>query len=258
MTARMGKALVARFASHITATSRQVIGEYGLDSAAFRHTPNSALYCGFDPSRFSGDMVSARTSLRDEFGWPGDSKIVLVAGRIDRSADPGDPQTHKNSSFAVSVAIAAARRDPRIHVLFAGALSPAVPELQRRIDEAGMTGRLRFAGVRRDIERLMIGSDLLLFPSRAEGLGMVAVEAQAAGLPVLASTAVPNECVVVPELVRFLGLDAGEEAWTKAVLECAYLPRHTTDANRRVAASPFAIDNSARALVALYENGELP
>ena len=35
---------------------------------------------------------------------------------------------------------------------------------------------------------------------------MVAVEAQAAGLPVLASTEVPRECAVVPELVRFKGL----------------------------------------------------
>ena len=223
-TARVGKALVARYSTHITGTSRQAIAEYGFDASRFRQIPKAALYCGFDPTRFLGDPVAAKASVSHEFGWPEDAKIILFAGRIDRSLDLGHPQNHKNSGFAVSVGIECARRDSRVRMLLAGAPSPAVAILEGRIAAAGLQGCIRFAGIRKDIERLMLAGDVLLFPSRGEGLGMVAVEAQAAGLPVLVSNAVPRECVVVPELVRFQKVEAGEAAWAADLLDagCAF------------------------------------
>ena len=257
LTARIGKALVARYATHIAGTSRQVINEYGFDVRRFRHIQKAALHCGFDPARFMGDASAQRASVRSEFGWPEDATIILFAGRIDQSPDMDHPQTHKNSAFAVSVGIECARRDSRVRMLFAGNPSPAVPVLEQRIAAAGFGERIQFAGIRRDIERLMMAADVLFFPSRGEGLGMVAVEAQAAGLPVLAATAVPRECVVVPELVRFQELNAGEAQWGAELLRLAAQPRNSGAANRRVAASAFSIENSASALFRLYSEGLL-
>ena len=254
MTAQIGKALVAHYSTHITGTSRQAISEYGFDEPRFKRIPKIALHCGFDPTPIENVEIS-RLAVRDEFGWPGDAKIVLFAGRIDQSPDMGHPQNHKNSGFAVSVGIEAARLEPRLHMILAGAPSPAVAVLQDRIAQAGLAGRIQFVGIRRDLKHLMHGSDILLFPSRGEGLGMVAVEAQAAGLPVLASTAVPRECVVVPELVRFEPLERGATEWATVLLTHASLPRDITDASQRVAKSPFAIEHSARALLEIYQQG---
>jgi glycosyltransferase involved in cell wall biosynthesis len=255
VTADIGKNLMRGYATHITGTSRQVITEYGLDAPEFAHIPRMALYCGFDPMRFLGDRSGAKASLCNELGWPRESKIILFAGRIDVSPDLGHAKNHKNSGFAISVGIESARRDPQVHMALAGASSPALPVLEQRIAEAGLEGRIRFLGIRKDIERLMLASDVLLFPSRAEGLGMVAVEAQAAGLPVLASSEVPAECVVVPELVRFKDVKAGAAAWADDLLEMAAQPREIRDANQRVAASAFSIENSSLALARLYRNG---
>ena len=257
LSSLIGKALVGRYATHIAGTSAQVLGEYGFDTPRFRNIPTAALHCGFDPARFIGDTDGIRASVRHEFGWPADARIILFAGRIDQSPDPGHPQNHKNSGFAVSVGIECAQRAPRARLLFAGALSPAVPVLEQRISAAGVSDRIKFTSIRRDIERLMIASDALLFPSRAEGLGMVAVEAQAAGLPVLASDAVPRECVVVPGLVRFRRLEAGASQWAADLLELAEGPRDAIAANRTVAQSPFAIANSAQALLKLYATASL-
>src|SRR5262249_11873026 len=210
--------------------------------------PKAALYCGFDPARFLGDATAAKASVCREFGWPEDSTIILFAGRIDESADLGHPQNHKNSGFAVSVGIECARRDARARMLLAGApRKSAVTILEQRIDAAGLGGRIRFIGIRKDIERLMLASDALLFPSRGEGLGMVAVEAQATGLPVLASTAVPRECVVIPELVHFQKLEAGVARWADDLLQLAARPKRIAEANQQVAASHFAINYSAGA-----------
>jgi glycosyltransferase involved in cell wall biosynthesis len=257
VTARIGKNLVAHYSTHIAGTSRRIITEWGFDAPRFRQIPKAALYCGFNPARFAGDVNVQRASVRREFGWPEEAIIVLFAGRIDKSPDPGHPQVHKNSAFAVSVGIESARRDARVRMILAGPPSPAVPVLEQRIASAGFGGRIKLAGIRKDIERVMLASDVLLFPSRGEGLGMVAVEAQAAGLPVLASTAVPRECVVVAELVRFLKLEAGEQQWAAELLRLAMLPRDISHPNQRVAASAFAVDHSARALEVLYSEGLL-
>ena len=257
LTARIGKRLTAAGATHIAGTSRAAIAAFGFDDPAFAATPRAALYCGFEASRFLAS-AEARTAVRAEFGWPTDCAVALVTGRFDISPDLGHPQNHKNSGFAIDVAIECVRRSDRMRFIFAGPFSAATPVLRARIEAAGFGDRIAFAAVRKDIGRLMGGADALLFPSRAEGLGMVAVEAQAAGLPVLASTAVPRECVVIPELVQFMRVEDGVPAWAKELLAIVNGPRPDPSmANRRVADSAFAIEHSAAALGRLYRDGVL-
>jgi glycosyltransferase involved in cell wall biosynthesis len=257
LAGRLGRRLVARYATHVAATSRSVLADYGFDHPMFARTPKDAVYCGLDPERFR-PMPSERGDLRGEFGWADDVAVVLFAGRFDVSPDPGHPRAHKNAGFAVDVAIAAAQANERVRFIFAGEPSAATPILRARIEASRLADRIVFAGVRRDMPRLMAGADALLFPSRAEGLGMVAVEAQATGLPVLASDAVPRECVVAPELVRFLALSAGVPGWRDGLLDVLAAPRPDAgSANRRVATSPFAIAHSAARLSRLYRTGAL-
>lgn len=59
-----------------------------------------------------------------------------------------------------------------------------------------LVDKVHFLGVREDIPELMIMMDGFVFPSIHEGLGIVAVEAQAAGLPCLISEGVPDEAIV--------------------------------------------------------------
>lgn len=254
ITAEIGKILAAKYATHITGTSRQVISEYGFDVPRFQHIQKMVLHCGFNTELF-GSRDDAKASVCRELSWPSDAKIVLFAGRVDQSPEIGHPLNHKNSGFALTVIMEAARIDPNVCLIFAGGLSPAVPVLEQRIRDAGLAGRVRFLGIRNDLKRLMYASDLLLFPSCGEGLGMVTVEAQAAGLPVLASTAVPRECSVVPGLVRFEPLERGAAAWAAELLQHIKHPRDVAAANSRVAASPFSVENSARALIGLYGLG---
>ncbi|MEY4964890.1 MAG: hypothetical protein RL274_473 [Pseudomonadota bacterium] len=257
-TIAVGKRLIARSATHITGTSRQIVTEFGFDAPMFQNIPKAALHCGFDTHRFLGDTRAAKTELCREFGWPDGAPIILMAGRMDESPDLGHVRNHKNTGFALDVVMAAMKRAPDIRAIFAGKKSPALPVLEARVAKAGLTDRIVFAGVRTDIAHLMQGADLNLFPSRGEGLGMVAVEAQSAGLCVLASTAVPRECMVIPGRVEFRDIGQGLDIWANEALRLIRLPRDPDEANRRIAGSPFAIENSAAALANLYRNGLLP
>jgi glycosyltransferase involved in cell wall biosynthesis len=258
LNSRLGKFLIRRYATHLAGTSRQLIGEYGFDEPAFACMPKAALHCGFEPRRFTGDPSQEGRNLRHSLGWPADSKILLFAGRIDQSIEFDHPQNHKHSGFAVAVAIEAARLDPRIRMVLAGKTSLATPLLESLIAGAGLADRIRFLGIRSDIAHLMLGCDLLLFPSRGEGLGMVTVEAQAAGLRVLASNAVPRECVVCPDLMRFLPVVSDPAPWAQEALSMLDLPRDVASANRAIQESHFSLSYSARALINLYSRGTLP
>ena len=255
ITGRAGRRLTAVHATHILGTSSEAITAYGFERPEFGRIPKAVLHCGIDPTRFA-HSEAARSSVRAEFGWTNEARVVLFAGRFDISPDPDHPQTHKNSGFAVDVAIACARIDPAVCFVFAGPFSATTSELRERIVAAQLEHRIVFTGVRRDMGRLMAACDALLFPSRAEGLGMVAVEAQAAGAPVLASTGVPRECVVVPELMTFLDVAAGPSRWRDTLLSLAHAPRFDPlQANQRVASSAFSIAASAASLEAIYSGG---
>jgi glycosyltransferase involved in cell wall biosynthesis len=99
----------------------------------------------------------------------------------------------------------------------------------------------------------MSGSNLLLFPSVGEGLGMVAVEAQAVGLRVLASDAIPKECMIIPEIIKFKSLADGSDQWAEESLKLMSLSRpHQAFCNKLIRQSPFSIENSTERLFNIY------
>ncbi len=252
LTVALGNRGIACFATHLLSTSRQLIADQGyhrfLQPGKLR---TRALYCGFDPSRFDRDRAEARRSVRAEFGWPDDSRLLLFVGRLDSHHD--ESQNQKNPGFCLEVMRACAQRDPGVVALVAGGGESVRRRLEERVAAWDLPSRIRLPGARDDVPRLMAAADLLLMPSLGEGLGMVAVEAQAAGLPVLASTAVPRECAVVESLVRFAPLEDGAASWSDAIFQVLAAPPVDRDrAHQLVADSPFSIAHSARELLSIY------
>jgi glycosyltransferase involved in cell wall biosynthesis len=253
-TATVGKRLVHQFATDICGTSAEILCRYGFNPTKKKRSVH-VVHCGFEVARFNKSPESDRTSVLREFCWPTESRLVLFVGRLDRALKFNHPQNHKNSWFAVQVVRAAVERQPTLRFLMAGAGDGPRKELEKRIEQWGLEDRLRLVGVRDDVARLMRAADVLFFPSRQEGLGMVAVEAQAAGLPVLVSTAVPRECVVIPELVHALPLSEPLNRWADTLLEIMTKPRLPVEICRyALETSAFAIQNSARRLEQIYKS----
>lgn len=253
LTARLGKQLVERLATHVCGTSGEVLDRYGFRSGRARGPSVGVLHCGIDAARFAAPSEPDRASVLREFDWDEDARLVLFAGRLDQALTFDHPRNIKNSWFALNAVRAAFRKDPSVRFLMAGAGDGPRADLDRRIHEWGLQRELRVIGVRRDMPRLMNAANVLLFPSREEGLGMAAVEAQAAGLPVLASTGVPRECVVVPDLYEALPLTDSIEAWADALLRRMNRPHPSREACRlAIDSSPFSIANSARRLQEIY------
>lgn len=247
LTIASGKSLLAHLATHIVGTSRQVVSEYGFDSSEFRNVKLETVHCGFDVERFSGDYHKLHTEICDEFDWDSNTKIVLFVGRLDGA--------QKNPAFALEVTKICISKDSAVRLLMVGDGADRRLELEGMVETWGLQDSIRFLGLRSDVPRLMAGADLLLFPSVCEGLGMVAVEAQAAGLRVLASDAVPHECEVIPGMVEFKSLALGSAEWAEESLRLVNQSRpDQAMCNQSVRSSAFSIENSAASLLKIYSS----
>jgi glycosyltransferase involved in cell wall biosynthesis len=258
LSTRLGRRLVSKCATVALGTSRQALDEYGFFASPFLRLPKRVLHCGFQLSRFDGDPQSVSAALCKEFGWPPETPVILFAGRLDESLEFDHPRNHKNSAFAVAIFRECLKQEPGLKMILAGANEHVRLAFERRLSDFGLAESVRLLGVRHDIDRLMLGSRLLLFPSRAEGLGMVAVEAQAAGLPVVASIAVPKECVVIHEIVRFNDLSEPVATWAKVILNILAKPRpRPTVEDVRWVGSPFNILVGSNLLQQVYSTGNI-
>ena len=74
----------------------------------------------------------------------------------------------------------------------------------------GLDECVHFLGNRKDMNRIYQAMDVFVFPSAFEGLGIVSIEAQAAGVPVVCSTGLPPETNITP-IYQQLTIDDGVE-----------------------------------------------
>jgi glycosyltransferase involved in cell wall biosynthesis len=99
--------------------------------------------------------------------------------------------------------------------------------LKEYVKKNRLEEKVVFWGERHDIPDLVQALDGLLFPSLREGLGIVAIEAQAAGIPVYASDTVPSE-VNAAGLVEFISLNQTSEFWAKEVANAKSIKKKDT------------------------------
>ncbi len=98
---------------------------------------------------------------------------------------------------------------------------PLEDALKKEAEDRGVGDSVIFTGERSDVPSLLAASDIFLFPSLFEGLGIVLVEAQAEGLPCVFSSNIPGEVDLVPDLVTRIPLEAPDEEWAEEINKAA-------------------------------------
>lgn len=117
--------------------------------------------------------VRSRDDVRRELQTSDEAFVVLTCGVLERR------KGH-------DVLLEAATRLPDVHVWIAGAGSEA-EALAEQVERTHLADRVQLLGARKDVADLLGACDLVAMPSRAEGLGVAALEALAAGRAVVAS-----------------------------------------------------------------------
>lgn len=185
-----------------------------------------------------------RSEVRREFGIPDDALVVGHVGRFD-------PQ--KNHNYLVEIAAELIRCQKNTRILLIGD-GPLREEVETRVRKLGLDPFFIFAGLRSDVPKLMLGAmDCFLLPSLHEGLPLVAVEAQAAGLPVIMSDEITSEALLPTSNAARIPLSRSPALWANAIVHMCNGPRVTSaEALAAVADSAFNIERAHSELEMLY------
>jgi glycosyltransferase involved in cell wall biosynthesis len=126
--------------------------------------------------------------------------------------------------------------------------------MKNRIKERGIENSMSWLGRREDIQQFYNAFDAFILPSIYEGLPVVGLESQSAGLPMFFSTAITPEASAC-ELGHFIQLDAGAGVWAeKIILETTKnIPVRRSHA-KEVADAGFDSHTEAEKLLQYYLN----
>lgn len=233
---------VKRYATHLYAVSSEAaLGAFWKGVTAdnrFR------LMTGIDLSPFA--TLTEKSAARKSLGLPDDA---LIIGHV------GSFREQKNHRFLVEVAheIIQKRSDALIVLVGSGELRQGIEE---RVAALGIAAHFRFLGEQDDIPQVLCTFDAFLFPSLYEGLPRALVEAQAAGVPCVASRTISAEAAAFPESVIYLPLSDAPSHWANTVLQQATTPRAPTwarDVLQRLETMGLSIASNAQELTTLYE-----
>ena len=161
-------------------TKRHIMSEHGTDSSRIRVVPRGVDMAKFDPATVS---KADRRALRTEWGVPQNAKLWLLPGRITE---------WKGQEYAVS-AVASTVLDPQEnHLVLLGRVQGS-GAYKDRLDELvacleGFADRVHFRPHTEDMATAYAAADVVLSTSTdPEAFGRVAAEAQAMGVPVVAT-----------------------------------------------------------------------
>jgi glycosyltransferase involved in cell wall biosynthesis len=147
-----------------------------------------------------------RKETRCTFGWENN----VVYGFIGRYVD------QKNPLFLIDIfnEISVIQSDAILVMIGFGELEES---MMRRVDDYGLTNRVINLGRRDDIWQFYNAFDAFLLPSLYEGMPVVGIEAQCAGLPIFFSKNITEETTAC-ELAYYIGLDKTSKEWATVIV----------------------------------------
>lgn len=228
------KKKIRRYATHLFACS-DMAGQW-LYGKGFTVIPNA-----IDTEKFAFDPEK-RVEVRQRLKIAPEETVVGHMGRFCYQ---------KNHGQLLRVFRALLQKVPNARLLLVGD-GEIKDEIQAKCVEMGIADRVLFTGAVATPADYMQAMDCFVLPSHFEGLPMVMVEAQAAGLPILASDAVTAKSKLTP-LVHFLPLQESDEKWAQTLTELATVGRH--DYRTEIADKGFDIQVSAQKMQDFYERG---
>ncbi len=216
---------------------------------AFRHSYNYSLACGEDAGNWlfgEGNFkVFHNGKDMDKYTFNSETRKAIrkkynISNKI-AFAHVGNFNKQKNHIFLIEMFSKINEKNKKA-VLFLFGDGQLEDKMKKRVKELGIEDSVVFLGRVQNVNEILQGMDVMLFPSLFEGLPNVVLEWQACGLRSFISDKITDECIVC-DLVSSLPIDNGVDIWVETVEKLCV----ETDEQRK--------ENSKKGCKGLIENG---
>lgn len=186
------------YATDLFACSEEA-GEYLFGNKEFKVLNNA-----IDTSKFQYNEET-RIKTREELGINNN----FVVGHVGRLHE------QKNHQKLISIFFNIKKKEDNAKLLLVGS-GPLEDKIKQQVKEMNLEKDVIFLGNRNDMYKIYQAMDVFIFPSLFEGLGIVAIEAQAAGTPVICSDRLPK-IVEITDLCKKIPLEESDAKWAESV-----------------------------------------
>lgn len=229
---------------------------YDADPAAVHVVAPGVDLGAFSPVAPLAVGVGAREHERASRGLGSTEKVIVFAGRVQPLKGPdvlvdalGILARRATSSESVPTLVILGGASGRKH---------ALSELKERVRRQGIEANVRFElpATRPELAAWFRVADVVAMPSRSESFGLVALEAQSCGTPVIASCVGGLKIAVKHNISGLLVRDHRPESWANALGSVLSDPqlRSRLAGEARAVAATFTWENTAKATLEVYES----
>lgn len=232
--------ITRRYPDHFYACS-DLAAEFAFGKKIAASEKCDFFYNGIDVNRYSVNEIS-HIAMKERLFPNTKGPLFGTVGRLS---------AQKNQTFLLEVFADISKKEPTAELAIVGK-GDLRSMLETKAKDLGIDHQVHFVGSVPNVPEYLKAFDVFLLPSLYEGLPLVSVEAQAAGLPTLLSNGVP-QVAACTDLVKYIDLSKGISAWSDAAL-CAYrdMKGHRMDRIKQVRSAGFDISDIAEKLSVFY------
>lgn len=180
--------------------------------------------------------------IRNELGMTPESLVVGHTGRFTYQ---------KNHDLLIRVFSEIHRQKNDSWLLLLGE-GPLEPKCRALANKLGVEEFIIFVGLQKDVSSYLSAMDVFILPSHYEGFCISLLEAQANGLPCIASDVVPSE-VKITQSIQTCSLEAPIKTWAQMALEAFSNGRDNHYFNvAKIRKAGYDIDSQGDYLLDLY------
>ena len=185
-----------------------------------------------------------KIQLRKEYDIP---ENCFVVGQVSRLYEK-----QKNQSFCVKVFSEIVKKEPNSRLVFIGGGDTAF--LQNIAKQYGVADKVIFTGLKTNVGEMLNLLDVFIFSSNFEGLGIVLIEAQANGLPVVSASHLPD-AKILENFDNHLSLTDSLEEWADKILSVRYSRELDNEkVKNQIVEADYEIESATRNLEELFKN----
>ena len=197
------------------------------DDSDFIIKKNAILYF-----KFKYDIYK-RLSIRKKMGY---TESMFIFGHVGRFT------YQKNHEFLIKIFYEFYKMHSDSKLLLIGSGNER-ENIEKMVKNLRLQNAVVFMGNRTDVPDLMQAMDIFVLPSRFEGLPVVGIEAQAAGLPTFFSDSITRE-VGITKLANFMSINESPKVWANEIAK--YIGFQRKDMYKEISSAGYCLEEEIK------------